>query len=440
MKWIVFLGAILVALPIMAHYAASSTWARRLLVGLMAFSVFHVIDINLISDETYRGDSTGIEVTTIDLVALALFIAQRIRGAAPEGGPKFTWARYIYLGAAVASLLASPIALRSGYSVWKLARMFFAFSVMAVELTDLAQMRAALYGLGAGVISQAVLALEQRYVQGAVRVVGSQAHPNTLAMLVNLVTPVALALWLTGHKKRFNAAVVAAGALCVVMSLSRGGILMFAVGAAVCVIGSLAKEMNLRKLAVVGALMIGGLVVLAKSIDTIIERFTNAPPASEEARALFNRAAEAMVEDRPFFGVGINMYSHVLEHGGYADRFELARVDRNGVAHHIYWLTAAELGYVGLVAYLALLLVILVTAVRLARLRGLRGDIALGIAAGLFVTYVQGTAEWIARQTPMSYGFWIFAAMLSALAAKRVTAEASPANATAAFAAARSPS
>jgi O-antigen ligase len=352
-------------------------------------------------------------------MALALFIAQRLRGEKRPEGPRFTWARYAYLGAALLSLVAAPLVMRSGYSIWKLLRMFFTFSVLAAELTDLAQVRAALYGLGAGVLSQAVIGLEQRYLGGLHRAMGSLAHPNSLAMLVNCVTPVALSLLLAGHKRRFNAAVVASGALCVLMSLSRGGILMLAVSTAVCVAGSLAKEVSMRKLAVVSTLMLGGLLALAKSIDTLIERFTSAPPASEEARALFNRAAAAMLDDNPLFGVGINMYSHVLEHGGYADRFELPRVDRNGVAHHIYWLTAAELGYVGLVAYAALLLVILVTAVRIARTRGIRGDIALGIAAGLFVTYVQGTAEWIARQTAMSYCFWIFAAMLSALAVRR---------------------
>jgi hypothetical protein len=401
----------------MAHRASVSPLARRVLVGLVGFSVFHVVDINLISDETYRGDSTGIEVTAIDLIVLSLFIAQRVRRAPRLEGPKLTFVRLFYLAAAVASLVAAPLLLRSSFSVWKLLRMFFAFSVMAVELTDLAQARAALIGLGAGVLTQAGLALEQRYIQGLVRVTGSQPHPNSLAMLCNLVTPVALSLWLAGHARRFNAAVVVAGALCVILSLSRGGIMMLAVSTALCVGVSLAKEMNVRKLAVVGSLMVGGLVVLAKSLDSIIERFTSAPAASVEARDKFTMAAEAMAMENPFTGIGINMFSHVLEHGGYADRFELASVDRNGIAHHIYWLTAAELGYIGLAAYVLLLAAVLWMAVRLARSRGVRGDIALGMAAGLFVTYVQGTAEWIARQTPMSYGFWLFAGALSALTA-----------------------
>jgi hypothetical protein len=39
--------------------------------------------------------------------------------------------------------------------------------------------------------------------------------------------------------------------------------------------------------------------------------------------------------------------------------------------------------------------------------------------AGLTVTYLQGTAEWIARQTTMSYCFWLFAAIACALLENR---------------------
>ena len=88
---------------------------------------------------------------------------------------------------------------------------------------------------------------------------------------------------------------------------------------------------------------------------------------------------------------------------------------RDGIAHHIYWLTAAETGYVGLAAFAILLGAVYVSALRLATRRGLRGEIALGIAVGLTVTYVQGTAEWIFRQSTMSYAFWLFAAIVVGL-------------------------
>jgi hypothetical protein len=162
------------------------------------------------------------------------------------------------------------------------------------------------------------------------------------------------------------------------------------------------------------ALFVGAAAVLARSLDTIIERFTTAPKESELARKLFNKAAQRMADDHPT-GVGINMYSWVLDHGGYADQLHIEPGDRNGIAHHIYYLCAAELGWWGLASYVLVLAHVFVVALRSARGRGVAGELGVGLSLGLLTMILQGTAEWIARQTPMSYCFWLFAALASAL-------------------------
>jgi O-antigen ligase len=169
-----------------------------------------------------------------------------------------------------------------------------------------------------------------------------------------------------------------------------------------------------RKFALVGLGALGAFAGIAKGWDTIVNRFLHAPKESEEARVLFNKAAAMMAGDHPF-GVGINMYSYSLQHGGYAARLAIDPGDRSGIAHHIYWLTAAETGYFGVSTFVLLLASVLFNALRSTRKPDGRGDIAVGIVAGLIVTYMQGTAEWIARQTNMSYLFWLFAAITVAL-------------------------
>ena len=62
-----------------------------------------------------------------------------------------------------------------------------------------------------------------------------------------------------------------------------------------------------------------------------------------------------------------------------------------------------------------------VAALREARRPGLTGDIALGLMAGLVAMYAQGLTEWVARQTTVSYCFWMFAAMISAFYATRTS-------------------
>jgi hypothetical protein len=423
LKILVFLAALFVFVPIAARLASTSVVARRWVVGVMAFSVFHRISMSFFH-EFYRGESSDFEVTLLDLLALALYIAQHLRGARQRGSgasterSPYAWPRRLYLGAALLSMTASPSLLLSSFSLWKLLKMYFLLSVLSVEFAEIEQIRAALIGFGAGVLSDAALVVYQRYIAGYIRVTGSFPHPNSLGMVVNLVTPISLALLLAGKSRRLNSAVVAAGAVCVLMSLSRGGILMCATASALVVAGSLLRDFKPQKLAVIGSLMAGALLLLFKSLDTILDRFANAPKSSEEARVLFNRAAEAMANEHSL-GVGLNMFSQVLDVAGYADRFELPPIDRNGVAHHIYWLTAAELGYIGLAAYVVLLAAVLVTAFKAARAPGARGDIGLGITAGLVVMYIQGTAEWIARQAQMSYAFWMVAAMAAAIVAPR---------------------
>jgi O-antigen ligase len=183
---------------------------------------------------------------------------------------------------------------------------------------------------------------------------------------------------------------------------------------------SLARAPTRRKLvvaAVAGAL--GGLVMV-KASDTLIERFTNAPAVSLDARRGFETAAADMLQDHPL-GIGLNQYSWVLGHEGYAERAGVLRVDRDGVAHNVYWLTAAELGYIGILAYVLLVLTPIVLAVRIvlaARRDDPRGedDAALGLGAGLLVMALHGFGEWIARQGSMTYLFWMVAGLVAAMA------------------------
>ncbi|PKN49338.1 MAG: hypothetical protein CVU63_02430 [Deltaproteobacteria bacterium HGW-Deltaproteobacteria-20] len=411
MKYVVLLVALWTVVPFLAMKAASSERVRKVLMGVAVFDMFNPTDLNLISEESYRGDSRGIEITSVDILLLALFFSQRLRGQALFEGRRLWLARGVYLAAVLLSFVGSPDVLKSTYSVWKLLRMYFAFDVLCTAFVELGLVSAATWGLGAAVVSQGLLALQQKYVYGMVRVVGSQSHPNSLAMIVNMVSPIAFALLLSGKGRwQITVPVVMLAALCNVFSLSRGGMMMFITAMGLVFVLSMLQGVTRRKLAVLGLALAAVAAVLAKAADTIINRFLYAPKESEEARHLFNEAARMMADDHTF-GVGINMYSMVLDKGGYADRLGIYEGDRNGIAHHIYWLTAAELGYAGLVAYVLMLAGVWIAAARAARIRGVRGEIAIGVLSGLAVTYLQGTAEWILRQTNFAYVFWTCAAL-----------------------------
>lgn len=411
-KFLALAFMLAVVVPFLAKKAAESQVLRRVLVGFLAFDMFNPMDMNLISEEHYRGDSRGIEITMVDLTLLALFFAQRLRKQPVLDARRMWLSRGLYLAAVLLSFTATPDVLKSTYGLWKLLRMYFAFDVLCTAFLEMELVSAATYGLGAAVISQGLIAFQQKYMYGMVRVMGSQAHPNSLAMIVNLISPMAFALLLAGKGRwPLLAPIVAVAGLCNIFSLSRGGMMMFLAAMSATFLLSLTRGVTKRKLAILAAGLVGIGAVLAKSADTIINRFLNAPKESEEARHLFNEACKMMASEH-VFGVGFNMYSWVLDKGGYADRLGIYEGDRSGIAHHIYWLTAAELGYFGVIAYGLVLASVWLSSLRCVWLPGVRGDLAIGILAGITVTYIQGMAEWIMRQTNFQYVFWLLAALV----------------------------
>jgi len=65
-KWVAFFGALFVGVPLLRAVLARDPRARALAITFVCFDLFNPMHINLISQETYRGDSRGIEITTVD--------------------------------------------------------------------------------------------------------------------------------------------------------------------------------------------------------------------------------------------------------------------------------------------------------------------------------------------------------------------------------------
>ncbi len=369
--------------------------------------------MNLVSHELYRGDARGFEITIVDLIALALW-----RALPPRQHPPVYRALVLaWLGIGTLSILWAWEPLYAGFGAWRLARMtVFAFVLgRACEQKNVPPV--VLQGLACGLVVQMFYALWDRYVGGQYQADGSFPHQNSLGMAANLVIPICFALVLgKGTQKRLAAAAMAAGIVCVVLTLSRGALVMLPVALGLVYVGSLVREPTSRKLKIgaVGALLVA--IGSVKAVDTIVERFLYAPEASEVSRERFEDAAAAMLTDHPF-GVGMNNYSWALEHE-YATRFDVADVDRSGIVHNVYWLSLAETGYLGLLAYGLLTLAPIAIGVTWFKRAGPnpRGDVILGCTVALVVTALQGVLEWLARQTLVSYLVWILAVVIIALA------------------------
>ena len=85
------------------------------------------------------------------------------------------------------------------------------------------------------------------------------------------------------------------------------------------------------------------------------------------------------------------------------------------IVHNVYWLTAAETGYLGLISLVILLLRPMIVGLRCGwRNRGdERGDLLLGLGISLLTVYIHSFYEWIFITFQVEY---IFAATIGLIA------------------------
>ncbi len=429
MKYAVLAIALTVGLPSLAIAAFSFARVRGYLLSLMIF--LPVLgahgSMNLVSRELYRGPDRGFEITGADLVCWALMIGIMARFPRKiEWFPRNSWWLLLFFLNACLLGLAAPEGLFTAFSLWKCIRIYCLYWCTVNCLRLGIHRKYVWYGYAGSAAVLAVLAIQQKYLYGVYRIYGPFDHSNTVPLYANLILPVLL-IWALCDSSFPLRRVVLSIALClgvlfaVVATFSRAGIAL----SVACVIGALVWA-NLRATStrvrtaslLLALLLIGGAI---RAAGPIIDRIRSAPKASSEARDEFNYAAQLMLLNHPF-GVGLNNFSYVLTHQEkYREHFEAMKYEEQaGVCHHIYWLTAAETGYLGLLLYLLLMARFTWVALR-GSLRGKSVERALlfGVFLGFCALHASGFYEWAFRLTPVLQLFAISAAMAVAWAEER---------------------
>ncbi|MEM1177962.1 MAG: O-antigen ligase family protein [Acidobacteriota bacterium] len=429
MKWVLFIAFAAVAVPVAAVLCALGGRYRAGLLALLVVTPFFgdLVNINVLSVESYRGPDRGFEISLTDLLALGMAFGLLARPNRIRRIPPGTVLCLLLFAVAVAGVLFAPQRLFAAFTLFKALRLYLLLFVVFETVRqgiDLAWTYRAWAGMGC---ISALLVLKQKYLEGIYRIHLLFDHSNTVPLFLNLVMPIVL-LWALagpGPRPAIDSWLGTVGALgmvgAVTMTYSRAGLVLAGAAVGAVLVVAVLKRPSVRSFAGVAAISVLGVIGLSLVADSLLYRFLNAPKASGEARNEFNQAAQAMAEDH-LLGVGINQYPRVLSDDGRYRKFigVMANEKEAGVVHHIYWLTAAELGFVGLALFLLLLLRFWAIAFGL-MWSPVPTDALTGFGAffGFGLIHAHGFLEWALRISPVAYFFAIVCGLVGGLGARR---------------------
>ncbi len=440
MKHLIYTFIFLSGIPVIAVGAGRSAVFRSLcwaiLVGLLGLGHMGGV-VNYVSTEHYRGTDRGFELTFTDMFAVGLLISRAL--GAPLLGKQRRWwppgyfalAAFVLLG--LVGILDSIMPLYGFFTFWKMLRILLLYwvcwSAGCGEVDASVFFKGVFRGLVFGLLVVGLFAMKQKFVDHMYRVNSTFDHSNTIPLYVNLAAGPVLA-WMLGDTKMGRAefiagfAAVAFALVGVVATQSRLGILLAVVTVGTTLViantGSPSRRSRAATVVFVMAGLIGGLLVM----QTLMDRIKNAPESSAKARDEFNVAAKEMAADK-FFGVGLNNFSITMtEEEKYRAHVEvMADEEQSGVAHHLYLLTAAETGYIGLAVLVAVFLLIELKYLRfILRRRSKAESASLGFLPPVVIATLLGQValftscffEWAFRITPVMAQFFIVSAVVCA--------------------------
>jgi O-antigen ligase len=366
----------------------------------------------------WPGYVNGGELSYLDLLALAIYLSL------PNSKDRlpFLLCMTFYLFATMLSVVEAFYPMAALFYVLQLARVFFLYAVVYRGIcADPQVVDAVLTGMGGGLLLEAALATWQRFGQGLIHASGTFSGQNQLGLASHFTIIPFFALMLGGRRGWLPPAVVAAGLIVEVMTTSRGAILFGGLGLATVYVLSALRRWSSRKAQVLLAGVAAAAVFVPLAASSLAQRFggdSQVNFAEDNERLLFKEAAADMLSDHPM-GVGANHFNFVANTQGYFNRVgEEWGPGRASNVHNVYWLVAAETGYLGLVAFVCLLLrpMYVAFASGLRHIGDPRGDLLLGLGVALLVVYLHNFEEWIFIQFDVEYQFALVIGLVAGLA------------------------
>lgn len=446
-KDLIALALLFLAIPVGIIVASLSQRARDAAFFLMvaATVIADRLDVNFLSHYWYRGTTRGIEFSFVDLLAISVFVGSIF--VPRPGESRFFWPAglglmLLFFFYACGSVLFSQPKIYGAFELSKMVRGLLMFLATALYLRSRRELGILVLALCCSVCLEGALSLKQRVFGGMERVAGSLDHANSLSMYVCLVSPIFVAAATSSLPKfirAFSTISIGAAALCIVLTISRAGVPIFALvmlgATAFCMSWRITAKKILATALV--ALCVAGLSF--KTWGDLKGRYAEATFKDEylddqqEGRGYYLRLAKVIVEDN-FFGVGLNNWSFWVSkkygaqvgrpyddydalHSTKPDDQTLENLVWAAPAHNLAALTVGELGVPGLILFALLWMRWLQMGLRflLKKNPDAMHQIGIGLFFGLCGIFLQSVTEWTFRQTHIFLTFNILIGALAGL-------------------------
>jgi O-antigen ligase len=248
---------------------------------------------------------------------------------------------------------------------------------------------------------------------------GTAGHQNLLGMTTHFAAFPLFALLLASSKGWAPRLGVLAGVAIQALTISRATIGLAAFGYTTVLALSAFRRWTTQTTLVVLIGMTAAGVLTPILFQSFERRFAIQGVTDYDERAAFRTAASMMIADHPF-GVGANFYVVSANVEGYNMRAGVAPVlgSTSTNVHNVYFLVAAETGYLGLITFVLLILAPLIVAFRCGfRHRGdERGEMLIGMGVALLAVYVHSFFEWLPVTFQVQYLWALEAGMVAGLA------------------------
>jgi len=424
--------ALIIGIPATAGATAFSKKLKYLaLIGMITSFLFNSqFSINLMSMEEYRGPVRGFEITIADILAMGLSIGMLLRsGSKIVWKPRFMMTLLAFFLFSVINVYQSQYPLYGWFAISQLFRMGLMYwcitNFFATEEYSITSIRVLMTAYTVTAVILSIIALKQKYLDGIYRIFAFFDHSNTVPSFALFSLCVLMVLVLSDSGlKRIQFIIPLGGTLGMTVAIlstgSRTGILTAAGSLVAALVISNFRMKNTRikftTIFLMICLVLGGLMV----IDTVIDRFLNAPEESEEARNEFEIAAVMMADDHNL-GIGLNQYSQILTvTEEYRKHITVMKYEEQaGVAHHIYLLTAAELGYGGMYFFIFIIISFIFSMfINGISFKSIEQRLLLALVVGFGAVFAIGMYEWVLRQSPVLYQLVVASAFGQSLITK----------------------